>query len=108
MSESSVEIDPVTRQAILDFVDSIVPDGGESVWLTGSRLRGDYEPHSDWDVVAFTTDALQGAENLFKSNQTSRGKIAGGPIELVIAHPSHWDDPRPYMTELRERGVRLR
>jgi Nucleotidyltransferase domain len=108
MVKPPVQIEPRARQAILDFVDSIVPDGGDSVWLTGSRVRGNHRPDSDWDVVAFTSDAQPGADKLFKFNQMSPGRIDGGPVQLVIAHPSHWDDPRPYMAELRQLGIRLR
>ena len=41
---------PVTKDelaALLAFVDSKVPGGGDTVWLTGSRAR----PDSDWDVL---------------------------------------------------------
>lgn len=32
----------------------------------------------------------------------------GGAVELIVTDPSHWDDPRPYMAELRKSGIRLR
>ena len=96
------------RATILEFVDSVVPDDSE-VWLTGSRVRGDARPDSDWDVVAFTRFALKDPSDLFvESNQVSGFMLDGGPIELVIAHPSHWDDGRRYMVELRASGVKLR
>jgi hypothetical protein len=95
--------------AILEFVDLMVPEGGESVWLTGSRVRGDARPDSDWDVVAFSKYASSDPADLFvQSNQISQFTVNGGHIELFIAHPDHWNDPRPYMTELRKAGVRLR
>jgi predicted nucleotidyltransferase len=100
-------IPPEVIRALLSFVDSVVPEGGESVWLTGSRVRGGFQPDSDWDVVAFSKYTSSAAD-LFKSNLTSQHKIQGGKIELVIAHPDDWNDPRPYMSELRKSGLRLR
>lgn len=82
------------RTTILEFVDSVVPDESE-VWLTGSRVRGDARPDSDWDVVAFTGSASTDPRDLFiKQNQVSDFLIDGGPIQLVIAHPIHWEDGR--------------
>jgi hypothetical protein len=94
--------------AILAFVDTVVPGGGESVWLTGSRVRGNPRPDSDWHVVAFLTDAPNHPADLFKSNQLSQDTILGGKIELVIAHPDQWNHASNYMTELRQSGLRLR
>jgi predicted nucleotidyltransferase len=93
--------------AILALVDTVVPDG-ESVWLTGSRVRGNAKSDSDWDVVAFSKSVSRAPSELFKSNHTSQHAILGGKIELVIAHPDHWNDPRRYMTDLRQSGLRLR
>ena len=101
-------IPETVRTEILDFVDSVVPDGGNSVWLTGSRVRGDARPDSDWDVLVYSPDAPSAPEELFKYNQTSPHTIDGGHVELVIAHPNHRDDPRPYMVECRQSGLRLR
>ncbi len=103
-----MDIPETVRTEILDFVDSIVFGGGDSVWLTGSRVRGDARPDSDWDVLVYFQDAPSAPGDLFKSNQTSRHTINGGHIELVIAHPNHRDDPRPYMVECRQSGLRLR
>ena len=97
------------RQIILEFVDSTVrPEATESVWLTGSRARGNARADSDWDVVVFNRNALKAPEDLFKSNYISAFKIDGGVIELVIAHPDHREDARQYMTECRRSGVQLR
>ncbi len=85
-------IPETVRTEILDFVDSVVPDGGNSVWLTGSRVRGDARPDSDWDVLVYSPDAPSAPDELFKYNQTS----------------NHRDDPRPYMVECRQSGLRLR
>ena len=103
-----MDISETVRTAILDFVDSVVPEGGDSVWLTGSRVRGDARPDSDWDVLVYSPHAPSTPDDLFKYNQKSRHTIDGGHVELVIAHPNHRDDPRPYMVECRQSGVRLR
>ena len=58
----------------------------------------------------------QGAQGAFDAEQvlkqySQRGwaeTVEGGIIQLIIAHRDHWNDPRPYMTELRQSGVRLR
>ena len=97
------------RQTILVFVDLIVrPEATESVWLTGSRVRGNARADSDWDVVVFNRRAPRTPEDLFKSNYKSTFTIDGGVIELVIAHPEQKDDQRQYMTECRRSGVLLR
>jgi predicted nucleotidyltransferase len=96
-----------TKEKLLAFVDRFVPRATE-VWLTGSRIRGNARPDSDWDIVAFTDRAPSEPEKLFESNQLSDFTVEGGIIELVIAHPDHRNDPRPYMTELRQSGLRLR
>ena len=103
-----MDIPETVRVEILDFVDSVVPEGGDTVWLTGSRVRGDARPYSDWDVLVYSPYVRSAPECLFESNQTSLCTIDGGHIELVIAHPNHRYDPRPYMVECRQSGVRLR
>ena len=95
------------KRQILDFVDSVVPGPSMEVWLTGSRAEGTARANSDWDVVAFTPDMSSEPCKLFCSNQVK--EIAPGVlVELVIAHPDHKNDPRPYMTGLRQFGSRLR
>src|SRR5690242_17399282 len=95
------------KKQILDFVDSVVPGPSKEVWLAGSRAEGTAHADSDWDVVAFTPDMSSEPRKLFCSNQIK--KIAPGVlVELVIAHPDHKNDPRPYMTGLRRFGIRLR
>lgn len=108
LMDPSQKLPPQIVEALLQFVDARVPEGGESVWLTGSRVRGDFRPDSDWDIVAFSKNAPADPADLFKSNATSEHTILGGKIELVIAHPNHWNDQRRYMTELRQTGLRLR
>jgi hypothetical protein len=95
-----------TKQ-ILDFVDSVVPGPSREVWLVGSRAQGTARADSDWDVVAFTPYMSSEPCKLFCSNQVK--EIAPGVlVELVIAHPDHKNDPRPYMAGLRQFGIRLR
>lgn len=77
------------------------------VWLCGSRARGTARPDSDWDVVAFHPAHSKRPEDLFKANQLGPHSL-GGEIELVIAHPDHWNDPRLYMTDCRAFGIKLR
>jgi hypothetical protein len=98
---------PEAVEPILSFVDEIVPPGTTAIWLTGSRAKGLARPDSDWDVVAFHPDAPSHPEDLFKANQLKPHPL-GGKIELVIAHPNHWNDERRYMSDLRANGIRLR
>ena len=102
-----MDISETVRTEILNFVDLVVPES-VSVWLTGSRVRGDARPDSDWDVLVYSSDAPSAPGELFKHNQTSPHTIDGGHVELVIAHPNHRDDPRPYMVECRQSGLRRR
>ena len=104
---NAFKISESTKEELLAFVDGVAAFATE-VWLTGSRVRGDARPDSDWDVVAFTDRAPREPEKLFESNSHSGFTVEGGIIELVIAHPDQRNDPRPYMTELRQSGVRLR
>ncbi len=102
---------PIIREdeteKLLAFVDLAVPGGCNEVWLAGSRARGDARPDSDWDVVAFTPYGDPRSEKLFCSNQLGN-MPEGTVIQLVIAHPNHWSDPRPYMVGVRDYGIRLR
>jgi hypothetical protein len=43
-----------------------------------------------WDVVAFPPAAPRRPEDLFQFNQLGPHPM-GGEIELVIAHPDHWN-----------------
>lgn len=104
----SVKVSQQIKDQILEFVDSTVPGDNNEVWLTGSRVRGDAGPISDWDVVVFTPDMNRKPEALFFSNQINKFTIDDGKIELVIAHPDHWNDPRAYMAEVRDSGMTLR
>jgi hypothetical protein len=95
------------KNAILAFVDSVVPPGAQSVWLTGSRATGLAHAKSDWDVVAVHPDARSILKEGPIINQV--GYILGGQkIELVIIAPGDWDHSGCYMTDCRAHGVRLR
>ena len=102
-----VKIDEDIRKKILKFVDETVPGPSEEVWLVGSRAKGTAKPESDWDVAVFSPYMSSDPEALFTSNQVKEIE-PGLKVELVIAHEIHRNDPRPYMTGLREFGIRLR
>ena len=48
----------LTLKKLRDFASkTMIP--GSTVWLYGSRARGDYGPHSDWDLlVLLDTDKI--------------------------------------------------
>ena len=74
----------------------------------GSRAKGCARPNSDWDVVAFHTDAPRNSRDaIYRATQIKEHSPIG-KIELVILHPAHWDDPRRYFCDLRKFGIRLR
>jgi hypothetical protein len=98
---------PEAVEPILSFIDQVVPPGCTEIWLTGSRAKGLARSDSDWDVVAFHPAAPSRPEDLFQANQLGPHPL-GGQIELVIAHPDHWNDLRQYMSDLRANGIRLR
>jgi Nucleotidyltransferase domain len=106
-STAPATISAAAKAEILRFVDQIVPPGTTAVWLCGSRAKGTARAKSDWDVVAFHPSYSNRPEDLFKANQLGPHS-QGGEIELVIAHPDHWDDPRPYMADCRAYGIKLR
>lgn len=95
------------KSQILAFVDSVVPGPRQEVWLVGSRAQGTAREDSDWDVIAFTPDMSPDPRKLFCSDQTKEIE-PGVVVELVIAHPDHKRDPRPYMAGWREFGIKLR
>jgi predicted nucleotidyltransferase len=95
------------KEEILRFVDKRVPRGCTGVWLTGSRAKGSARPDSDWDVVAFHPDASPDPKDVFYRG-TQIEMLSCGKIELVIVHPDHWNDPRPYFSDLRASGIRLK
>lgn len=39
------------KTKLSDFVSNIIPSDIGEVWLYGSRARGDYNTHSDWDIL---------------------------------------------------------
>lgn len=43
------ESDKMTK--LSEFVSNIVPPKIGEVWLYGSRARGDFSLHSDWDIL---------------------------------------------------------
>ena len=95
------------KEEILRFVDEIVPPGTTAVWLAGSRAKGTARLDSDWDVVAFHPAASRNSMDVFLSNQIREHSL-GGEIELIIVHPVHWNDSRPYFVDLRRFGIQLR
>jgi hypothetical protein len=105
--QQMINVSEERKSQILAFVDSVVPGPSQDVWLVGSRAQGTARENSDWDVIAFTPDMSPDPHKLFSSNQT-REIAPGFVIELVIAHPDHKNDPRPYMAGWREFGIKLR
>lgn len=100
-------IDDRAKALILDFVDRHYGGMITEVWLTGSRATGTARPESGWDVIAFSPHAPFRREDLFQ--HACIEEIAPGMvIELVVAHPDHWDDDRRYIADLRAFGIRLR
>jgi hypothetical protein len=77
------------------------------IGLCGSRftLRGD--PTVIGMLVAFHPAGSRDPKDVFLSNQLKEHS-QGGIIELVIVHPDHWSDPRPYFADLRAFGAKLR
>lgn len=56
MESTQVSIDPVTRDALALFKKILIAKYGEhlkSLYLFGSRARGDHRPDSDADVAIF-------------------------------------------------------
>jgi predicted nucleotidyltransferase len=104
---SYASIDEAMHALILKYVDSVVPAPCDDVWLAGSRASGTAHPDSDWDVIAFSDQAPSGEDDLFALNR-SKEVAKGVKVALVIAHPCHWGDPRPYMVDLRRHGYKLR
>lgn len=97
----------LVKAQILEFVDLEVPPGTTEVWLTGSRAVGAHHPDGDWDVVAFHPDAPSDSKKLFCPNRVEEIEPRF-PIELVIAHPDHKNEPRRCMTDSRNFVIRLR
>jgi hypothetical protein len=92
------------KAAADQFAANVLPVIREIGVERRNQARRDY---SDWDVVAFHPAVSKRPEDLFKANQIGPHPL-GGEIELVIAHPEHWNDPRQYMSDLRTYGIKLR
>ena len=57
-----IDLKPADRKLLMELLERYLP--GTEVWAFGSRVKGKAKPHSDLDLVAFTTN--QSAVSLLK------------------------------------------
>jgi hypothetical protein len=71
----------------------------ERLLLTGSRVRGNWCPDSDWDIVA----VVEGARRCGPAGPIPKALQApdGNPIDLVVIPPADFDHPARFMAEMR-------
>jgi uncharacterized protein len=49
MKKNNDGLEPETKQKIIDLSKAVIPDA--SIWLYGSRVRGDFTSNSDVDLL---------------------------------------------------------
>jgi len=116
-ASSVSSIDPVTRDALASFKKILAARYGEhlkSLYLFGSRARGDHRPDSDADVAVFldqVTDPIgeqfdlidEGYEILLDTGVNIQPWVFA---EASLADPEHY--PAPHLvTKIQREGLRL-
>lgn len=114
---SETNIDPVTRDALASFKKLLAARYGEhlkSLYLFGSRARGEHRPDSDADVAVFldqVTDPIgeqfdlidEGYDILLDTGVNIQPWVFD---EASLADPEHY--PASHLvTTIRREGVRL-
>jgi predicted nucleotidyltransferase len=114
---SETSIDPVTQDALASFKKILAARYGEhlkSLYLFGSRARGDHRSDSDADVAVFldqVTDPIgeqfdlidEGYDILLDTGVNIQPWVFD---EASLADPEHY--PAPHLvTTIRREGVRL-
>jgi predicted nucleotidyltransferase len=114
---SETSIDPVTQDALASFKKILAARYGEhlkSLYLFGSRARGDHRPDSDTDVAVFldqVTDPIgeqfdlidEGYDILLNTGVNIQPWVFH---EASLADPEHYPAPHLVAT-IRREGVRL-
>ncbi len=117
METSQLNIDPVTRDALASFKKILNAKYGEhlrSLYLFGSRVRGDHRPDSDADVAIFLdqiTDPIgeqfdlidQGYDILLNTGVNIQPWVFE---QASLADPAHHRAPHLVKT-IRREGVQL-
>ena len=72
--------------------EQVLPQGG-SLWLYGSRARGDYRPDSDWDLlVLIPKDKLEFEDyDKFTYPLTELGWELDKPINPILYTKQEWE-----------------
>src|SRR5713226_9004871 len=96
----------ITREqieAIVAYVAAEVPGECISIWLTGSRARGNARPESDFDVLAVHADARPIPADAKEGPIIySIGKMpTGEQIDLLLIPPGDWNHHGRFMTDCR-------
>lgn len=98
----------VANPPLLDRV--IATWGPISVWLFGSRARGEGHPGSDWDILAVVPDELAD-EEVAPVACWRLGRGAGVVADLIGCHASDFADatntPNTLAYEIAREGVLL-
>jgi predicted nucleotidyltransferase len=71
----------------------------KSIFLTGSRARGNWREDSDWDIVAI----VEGARPCGDVGPLPKALHApdGNPVDLIVIPPADYDHPGRFLTDMR-------
>jgi predicted nucleotidyltransferase len=114
---SGTSIDPVTRDALTSFKKILAARYGErlkSLYLFGSRARGDHRPDSDADVAVFLDQVTDPIGEQFDLIDEGYDILLDTGVNIQpwvfdvasLADPEHF--PAPHLvTTIRQEGLQL-
>ena len=89
---------------------AVLPQGS-SLWLYGSRARGDAREDSDWDVVVLLDKPRMSHYDRYAiaCELWDKGFDIGEVINTLVYTKDQWDDAPPSLFKhyVREEGIRL-
>jgi predicted nucleotidyltransferase len=95
------------RPLVTEIEDALHP---ESIWLFGSRARGDYRPDSDWDLLVALPDHELGAST-DPLLGWSFARRSGVPVTILMTTSSElreaWGAPNTLAYAVAKEGFRL-
>ncbi|NJK85427.1 MAG: nucleotidyltransferase domain-containing protein [Bacteroidales bacterium] len=96
--------------AILKKIKEINPNA--EVILYGSRARGDYNPHSDWDILILLNDLKVNLENeqIFRHHIFDLELEIGEPISIMVRSKNDWEENysvTPLYKSIKGEGITL-
>jgi predicted nucleotidyltransferase len=77
----------------------------KSLFLTGSRARGDWHADSDWDIIAI----VEGVRPCGAIGPLPKALHVpdGNPVDLIVIPPADYDHPGRFLADMRTNHIDL-